>query len=117
MEKNIYCWNECMDKDTGYNVIMEQLEDGGGQLCPACYGWWEQDHEQEPPRTPQEQRMRVITRLIEECDHCGGFGKTTVLRPKYCQHKQRKSGEGCSNEAQFKRGWKGWVCVEHGGND
>lgn len=67
--------------------------------------------------------------LEVECDHCGGSGKTTVLRPKYCQHDktgqwirgelvENDSAEGCSNEAQFKceaQNWCNgdWVCVEH----
>ena len=60
-----------------------------------------------------------------ECDHCGGSGKTTMLGPKHCQHKEREigdpmklTGEGCSNEPQYKceaQNWCNgdWVCGEH----
>jgi hypothetical protein len=55
MEKNIYCWDGCMDKDTDWNAIMQPIDWGGEDcvFCPECYKIWDLDYKQIPPRTPR----------------------------------------------------------------
>ena len=67
MERNIYCWNECMDKDTGYNVIMQPIVIGDEDcmFCPDCYKIWDLTHDQIPPKSPHKQKMDAISRLIK----------------------------------------------------
>jgi len=52
------------------------------------------------------------------CNHCGGSGKATMWRSKYCQVGETSQMEHCSNEVEFMCGPEGpccnhWVCSEH----
>ena len=116
--KNIYCWDECMDKDTDWNAIMQPIDWDGEDcmFCPECYKIWDLNYKQIPPRTPHWARKAHAARMALFSE-----GK----EPKHCQHKEREignpmklTGEGCSNEPQHKceaQNWCNgdWVCGEH----
>ena len=99
-ERYEYCWDGCYDKETDWIVETTILEVEGYEkfvYCPKCHKTWSLDYS----------------------------GKTTMLGPKHCQHKEREignpmklTGEGCSNEPQYKceaQNWCNgdWVCGEH----
>ena len=64
----IYCWNGCIDKDTGWNKIMSPIVIGDEDFmfCPLCNEAWEPDYDQIPPSAPHKQRMQAIARYIED---------------------------------------------------
>jgi ferredoxin len=64
-EKNIYCWDGCMDKDTNWNAIMQPIDWGGEDciFCPECYKIWDLDYKQIPPATPHWARKAHAARM------------------------------------------------------
>ena len=67
MEKNIYCWNECIDKDTGGYIIMEQIVIRGEvvMFCHACNKAWELDFKQAIQITPHWQKQQAINNYLK----------------------------------------------------
>ena len=63
-EKNKYCWNACMDKDTDYYVIMYPIviDDEDFMYCPQCNEAWEPDYEQIPHGMPHKEWMKALAR-------------------------------------------------------
>ena len=68
MSEIVFCWNECMDKNTDYYVVMEHITIGDEDYvyCKQCNEAWELDYEQIPHGPPNKQRMEGIARYIEE---------------------------------------------------
>jgi len=68
MERNIYCWSECMDEDTDYYVIMQPIivGDEDCMFCPACYKIWDLTHDQIPPGPTHKQKRQAISRHIKD---------------------------------------------------
>jgi hypothetical protein len=68
MSDIIYCWNGCIDEDTGWNKIITPIVIGDEDFmfCPLCNEAWEPDYEQIAPSAPQKLRMEAIYRCVEE---------------------------------------------------
>ena len=68
MSEIVYCWNECMDKDTDYYVVMQDITIGDEDYvyCKQCNEAWKLDYEQIPHGPPHKQRMEGIARYIQE---------------------------------------------------
>jgi len=67
MTEIVYCWNGCIDEDTGWNKIITPvvIDDEDYMFCPLCNSAWEPDYEQIAPSPPHKLLMEAIERAYD----------------------------------------------------